>query len=236
MAGGTLAASRSDNLHSFFKERLERFGFSGVHVTSVDKDGLNSLINELKPRFFLIESDFYSCMTIMIKELHKLFPKLNIAVVSLSRYPADKAMYCVINGARSYVNLLDGLAEFNKGMGEVLKGNGYISPEVQRRIDMRSFYPEPSGDLTDYHVEIIRLVCCGFTGKEIADELHRSERTIDNRKTEIYTALTLRNENELIRDALYLGIVKQDELYFFPRSYALKPLPKDDKRRLRKTK
>jgi DNA-binding NarL/FixJ family response regulator len=134
-------------------------------------------------------------------------------------------MYCIINGAKSYVNFWEGEEQFYMGLKEIRAGHEYVSPEVQRRIDMRSYYPNPTGRLTNRQVEIIRLVSNGFTGAEIADVLHISERSVDSRKTEIYTALNVRNENEVIRVAIYLGNVKTDELNFFGRDYELKPLP-----------
>ena len=77
--------------------------------------------------------------------------------------------------------------------------------------------------MTGRQVEIIRLVANGFTGKEIARTLNISERTVDNSKSEIYTAMNVRNENEAIRVAIYLGIIKAEELHFFGRDYELKP-------------
>ena len=90
---------------------------------------------------------------------------------------------------------------------------------------MRSCDPNPTGTLTDRQTEIVRLVGNGFTGAEIADTLHISERSVDNSKSKIYTVLNVRNENELIRAAIYLGIIKPEELNFFGRDYELKPLP-----------
>jgi DNA-binding CsgD family transcriptional regulator len=90
---------------------------------------------------------------------------------------------------------------------------------------MRGYDPYPTGILTDRQIEIVRLVANGFTGAEIADTLHISERSVDSRKSEIYTALNVRNENEVIRAAICLEFIKPEELHFFGRDYELKPLP-----------
>jgi DNA-binding NarL/FixJ family response regulator len=226
MAGGTLIVSRAILLYPCFKKQTEAMGFDNVAITGADKDGLDMLIREMKPRIVLMGSMFYQCCTpFLLADLHNLFPKLNIAVVSIGDYPADRAMYCIINGAKSYVNFWEGEEQFYMGLKEIRAGHEYVSLEVQRRIEMRSYYPNPTGRLTNRQVEIIRLVSNGFTGAEIADVLHISERSVDSRKTEIYTALNVRNENEVIRVAIYLGIIKTDELNFFGRDYELKPLP-----------
>jgi DNA-binding CsgD family transcriptional regulator len=77
--------------------------------------------------------------------------------------------------------------------------------------------------LTERQAEIIRLVANGFTGKEIAETLGISERSVDSRKSEIYTVLNVRNENEAIRAAICLEIIKPEELNFFGGNYGLKP-------------
>ena len=223
---GTLIVSRAIYLFPFIKKQAEVFGYDNVTVTTVEKDGLNMLINEMKPRIVLISAMFYQCCThFMLADLHKQFPKQNIAVVSMNDYPADRAMYCIANGAKSYVSIWEGEEQFYKGLKEIREGHNYVSPEVQRRIEMRSYEPNPTGTLSGRQIEIIRLVSNGFTGAEIGDVLHISERSVDNRKSEIYTILNVRNENEVIRVAIWLGIIKPEELNFFGRNYELKPLP-----------
>jgi len=236
VAGGTLIVSRAVKLYAFIKERFREMGFDNITITGVEKDGLNMLINDLKPWIVFIGCKFYQCCTpFMMAGLHKSFPKLNIAAVSVIDFPDDLAMYFIINGARSYVNFWEGEEEFLKGMKEIRDGREYISPEVQRRIDMRSIYPKPTGKLTERQISIVRLICNGFTGAEIADTLYISEGTVDNSKSEIYTALNVRNENEVIRAAIQLEIIKPEEMAFFPRDFVLKPKPqKQNKPALRR--
>jgi len=226
MTGGTLMASRAVNLHGHIKKRLETLGFDNVTVTAAEKDGLNSLIRELRPKLVLMGSRFYQCCTpFMMADLHKQFPKLNIAGISVCEFPDDLAMYFIINGAKSYVNFWDGPEQFYKGLDEIRKGHEFVSQNVQRRIDMRTYYPTATGKLTNRQIDIIRLIANGFTASEIADTLHMSVRSVESRKKETYTALNVRNENEVIRIALYMGIINADELDFFADDYVLKPLP-----------
>jgi len=226
MSGGTLFASRAVNLHSWIKKRLEELGFTDVIATDTERDGLSMLIRELKPRLVLMDCKFYQCCTpFMMADLHKKFPKLNIAAISITDFPDDLAMYFIINGVRSYVNFWDGEEQFYKGLEEIREGREFISAEVQRRIDLRNEYPRPSGRLTDRQIEILRLVANGYSGEEICDVLYISHGTVENSKSDIYAALNVRNENEAIRAAIFLDIIKPDELIFFARNYVLKPRP-----------
>jgi DNA-binding NarL/FixJ family response regulator len=47
--------------------------------------------------------------------------------------------------------------------------------------------------LTPRELHVLRLIATGRTNKEIADELHLSERTIDRHDTNILTKLDVRS-------------------------------------------
>jgi DNA-binding CsgD family transcriptional regulator len=64
-------------------------------------------------------------------------------------------------------------------------------------------------------MEVLRLSCNGFEGDEIADILHVSTATVDTHRKEIYRSLNIRNVNEMIRTAIFVGIVKPNELCFY---------------------
>ena len=211
--------SRAVKLHPHIKRRLEALGFEDVMITGADRDGLNMVIREKKPRLILIGSAFYDCSTpYMMKELLRTFPKLNIAALSvLNSYTDSRAAEFIYNGVQSYLNVLEGFEEFHRGLQEVRKGNVYISPEVQKKIDSKTSCRFTAEDLTPKHIEVIRLLGNGFTTVEAAETLGCSKRTVDTHKSDIYSILNVRNENELIRFALFKGIIHSEELHFFPK-------------------
>ena len=223
MAGGTLLVSRAVKLHADYKKMLEELGFKDVSVTSADKDGLNMLINELKPRLLIVGSGFYKSATpYMMALLKRRFKDLNIAAVSINDYPADLAMKFVINGINSYLNYFDGKSQFYKGLDCMREGKQFISSSVQECIDNRRELPPVSSELTERQIEVLRLLCNGFTTVEIADELFISKRTVEYHKAELFNNFGTRNENELIRVALYLGLIKIDELEFYGGNFTLR--------------
>ena len=226
MTGYTLVVSRKVNLFQYWKPQIERLGFKDIFFTEQEKDSLNSVIRKLKPALILMASVFYSRATpFMIGQLLKDFPEQNIAVINTEQFPDELGMYFILNGANSYINELDGMEEFIKGLAAVRDGKKYVSPSVIRRLEMRSEYPKPAGSLSDRELEIGKMFCCGYKEKEIEDTLHLSRRTIDNHKKEIYRVLNVRNTAELIGVGLKIGIVTEDELYFYPKDLAVKPLP-----------
>jgi DNA-binding NarL/FixJ family response regulator len=196
-------------------------GFKNVTVTSADGNELNKLINDLKPRLVLADCNFNYCATpYMMGLLLKKYPDLNIAAISFAPYPADRF---IAYGVNSCVCYLDGHEQFFRGLESVRDGKEFVSRSVQERIEARFEYPEYSGKLTRQETEIVRLTCNGFKNKEIAKTLLISIFTVYNHKRKIYKKLNVRNENELIRVALYLGIIEKDELNFFGGNYDLMP-------------
>jgi DNA-binding NarL/FixJ family response regulator len=239
MPENTLIITREKQLYPLLRKQVTELGFVNFEITGEERDSLNSVINDLKPRLILVDSGFYECSTpYMMGQLLKTFPKLNIAAVSAySKIPDDLAMRFIINGVKSYINFYEGLDEFYQGLNKVRDGEEYISPKVIERIEMRREMSEPSGNITPRHLEIIRLLCNGFTGREICKVLAISDQTLYDHKKKIYTFLNVRNENELIRVALFHGWIKLDELRFYGGEYKLYPLPeKKTERKIRRIK
>jgi len=226
MSGGTLVISRAVHNYQYYKKRLEDMGFKDVTFTALERDALYFYIRDLQPNLIIIGARFFQCSTpYVMGELKKRFPKIKMVALSLSEYPLDLAMYFILNGVNSYISLIDGMEQFIKGLEEVSKGKDYISPAVLERIHLRKDYPDPARNITDRHKEIIRLICCGYRDIDIAETLAISKSTVENHKTDIYTSLNVRNAIELVRAALTLGIVKIEEIYFYPKDFSTNPIP-----------
>ena len=231
MAGGVLLVSRFINLFSYWKEAMEKFGFKDVLVTGQEKDSLNSVIREFKPSLVLIGSGFYSRSTpYMTLKLLKDFPKLNIAAVNICDFPDDQAMYFILNGVNSYLNKMEGMDEFIKGLKLIRDGKHYISPGVLKRINMRNEYPEAAKMLAGRVMEVARLTCYGFKDFEIAGTLHVSRRTVNQHNLEVYRSLNVRTFEELYGVASNLGIINPKGDCVFPKGYEVKPFPNRKKR------
>jgi DNA-binding NarL/FixJ family response regulator len=160
-------------------------------------------------------------------QLHNEFPGIKMAAVCLGEYPADIAMYFILNGITSYLNSSEGFDQFYKGLGVVAKGGEYVSPAVNERIKLRFIHgkPKPAGKISDRHLQVIRLICSGFKDWEIAEVLALSRNTIVNHKTDVFTSLNVRSPIELVRAALILEIIRLEELFFYPRDMIVNPIP-----------
>ena len=226
MAGGTLVVTRAEKLHDYYRNKLKNLGFTDVTVTSSAKNGLNFAINEHKPRLLLIDSYFYQAGTpYMTGELHRDFPKLNIAVISLSDFPLSLAPWFIWHGAKSYVSLWEGFDEFNRGMMLVREGKQYISPAVQNRIDKIDVWPETGDKITKRQKECLTMLCCGFAPERIGEELNISRQTVNNHLVTMYKTFHATNREEMVAMAWELELVTHDDVRFYEKKPEVKELP-----------
>jgi DNA-binding NarL/FixJ family response regulator len=61
--------------------------------------------------------------------------------------------------------------------------------------------------LTDRENQVLRLIACGLTNKEISRDLSISESTVENHIHNIYTKLGISNRAQAVGYALHLRIV-----------------------------
>ena len=229
MAGGTLFFSRAEVNHAHYKKRFEALGFRNVTVSALDKDAQYSQIRNIKPDLIVMSARFYHCCTpFLMGELRRTFPKTKMAAFVLGEYPDDIAMYFILNGVNSYITSFDGVGQFYKGLDEVARGRKWVSPGVEKRIEMRRDRPDPAGKITARHLEVVRLICCGFKDEEIAETLALSKRTVARHKTDLFTTLNVRSPIELVRAALTLEIIRLEEMYFYPRGLTVNPIPEEN--------
>jgi DNA-binding NarL/FixJ family response regulator len=226
MPGGTLIVSRAQNLFSYYRKRLIDAGFKDVEATGEEKDSLNFVINEKNPHLMLVDSGFYHAGTpYMMERLLKTFPKLNIAAVSLGEFPDYLAVWFIWRGVKSYLNFWEGYEEFYQGLEEVRQGRPYISPDVQRLMDEFGEWPDTSSKVTRRQMEVLILVCNGFTAESIGKTLYISRATVNWHLDKLYKTFHADGREALIRAAFALKLVTDKDLIFYDREKQIEPLP-----------
>jgi len=215
MKGGTLVVSKAVKLHEFYKRQCEQFGFVNVTVTAVEKDGLNTIINDLNPYLLIMDSAFYQAGTpYMIGVLHQLFPKLTMAVVSLTDYPLSLAPWFIWHGAKSYLSLWDGLDEFIRGIKLVQKGEQYISPLVKTIIESYHEWPDTKTKITKRQQECLIMLCNGMSPEQIGNELHITRATVHNHLGFLYNTFHVTTREEMVALAWELELVTKNDMRF----------------------
>ena len=57
-------------------------------------------------------------------------------------------------------------------------------------------------DLSDREIEILELICQGFSNQEIGEKLFISKRTVDKHRANILTKTNSRNSAQLVMNAI----------------------------------
>jgi DNA-binding NarL/FixJ family response regulator len=226
MPGGTLLVSRYVNWFPHFKEGLEGLGFPDVHVTSMDKDGLNMLVNELRPGYLIMDSNFYGCGTpFMVRQLLEVFPELNIAIVTIAPFSDSTATWFVKHGVKAYIKWADGEDELHYGLQCFLDGKEYVAHDVQMILDSLPEWPDIKQKATKRHREILLMLCRGNAIKDIEQNLHICKATVEYHIRELMKIFNCGGREELINTVHCLKIFSDEDLAFNDTGYNTDKLP-----------
>lgn len=151
------------------------------------------------------------------RRLRDLVPAARVLILSFHAEPSwVQAAFDA--GAHGYLAKTAVPTEIETAVGEVLKGNFYLSPavtqavlgrsrqkpEAARRIEVPR--PTPSGGaLTPREVEIVRLVGKGLGNKEIAQQLGLSVATVRTHLNKVYEKVGAVSRLELALYAAHSG-------------------------------
>lgn len=173
---------------------------------SDSEEALAILKQERHPDIILMDVSLktHSGLDVM-KRVHSLIPALPMLVVSMH----DEAVYAERSlraGARGYVMKQEPGKVLVSAIREVLKGNLYLSKQIQARLLKRIATGEsgsemPINTLSPAEFEILNLIGAGHRTQQIARLLSRSTKTIETHRYNIRMKLNLKDGPDLVRYA-----------------------------------
>ncbi len=112
------------------------------------------------------------------------------------------------SGASGYVCKQSGADVLLHAIRLVASGGTFIEPELAKQV--ASSYldrqPQPAeeriAELSEREAEVLRLIACGHSNRDIAEQLFISIRTVENHRHNISQKLNLRGPHALLRFAL----------------------------------
>jgi len=138
----------------------------------------------------------------LIKDLKAL--GLNVPVLVLSMH--DEALYAervLRAGAKGYISKSEASSTLTDAIEQVLAGKVYLGEKMTALMLEKITHPRGAGAtsrmdlLADRELEVFQLVGRGYNGREIAEQLHLGETTIDTYRARIKEKLQLRNAADL---------------------------------------
>jgi len=143
----------------------------------------------------------------LIKDIKAIYPELLVMVFSMhdETFYAERALRA---GARGYLMKEAGSEKMLEAIHKVLGGEIAVSARIAAKIlDTFSGHRprnsnSPIEQLTDREFDVYQLLGQGKTTKEIADQLHLSQKTVAVHRGHIKEKLGINSATELVRHAV----------------------------------
>jgi DNA-binding NarL/FixJ family response regulator len=146
----------------------------------------------------------------VLEDVRRLWPRLPVLV--LSAYPEEEfAVRCLRLGASGYLTKSSAADELVAAVRKALDGGKYVTAALAERLASvlgGGVRGEPHESLSGRELQVVRLVATGRSMKEIAAELHLSEKTIATYRARIAEKLGVSTNVELTRYALQHKLVE----------------------------
>lgn len=191
---------------------------SDFQVMGEAADGQETLqlAEQLQPEVLIVDLMMPGLSGIEVtRRIKKSFPQIHIVILSMH----DTEAYVVEAlqaGASGYVLKKSTSGELVQAIQQVLAGNRYLSPPLSERLidnylqQAQESRLDPLEGLTPREREMLHLSAEGLSNQEIAEHLSLSPRTVEMHRGNMMRKLNLKNQTELIRYALKIGILPME--------------------------
>lgn len=136
----------------------------------------------------------------VVKTIRKNYPQLKTIILTVH---SDKGMVLSMlkAGADGYALKDEDPNKVLEAVRTVMEGKNWISPTVASYlIGQIGGKASSCGDnlLSDRESTIVRLICDGLTTRQIADQIKKSERTVETHITNIYDKLGVNSRQKVV--------------------------------------
>ena len=184
--GIKLVLSQIDNLEVVFSTskgddflNFLRTNFVNVVLMDIEMPQINGI--ETTKKAILIKQDLKVIALTMFSDLNNF----------------DKMIEA---GAKGFILKSANKHELNYAINQVFEGKTFFSQQILQKM---AFHKRQKSDidkntLTKRELEVLELVCKGYTSQEIADKIFISKKTVEVHRTNIFQKTQVRNLAELI--------------------------------------
>lgn len=139
------------------------------------------------------------------------YPQVPVLMMSMhdENLHAERALRA---GAKGYIMKQEAFDRVLVAIRKVAGGEIYLSEAMHSKMLQRMLNPQAQADispvaaLTDRELEVLRLTGMGFSTAQIADQLHRSIKTVEANRARIKEKLKLKSNADYVRFAIqWLG-------------------------------
>lgn len=141
--------------------------------------------------------------------LQRHFAHIPLIVMTMMRNPS--LLQALLNtGVRGLFDKRSALNDLNRAVHTVTKGRQYLCPSFAAILETQAFSASskdiPLVSLSERELEVVRLFVRGLSGRQIASQLNRSEKTISRQKRTAMDKLGLGHDGGLVEFARVSGL------------------------------
>ena len=138
----------------------------------------------------------------------------DLPIITLSMYGEEDYYFKMVSlGVKGFLLKNSDIHEVCSALESVVEGGTYFSQELLFNLvsNLRSSSlagTEDNSMLSERELEILLLICKGFSNQEIADELFISKRTVDKHRANILSKTNCKNTANLVVYAIKNRLVE----------------------------
>jgi DNA-binding NarL/FixJ family response regulator len=175
---------------------------------------LRQLIRQHSPNLLLMGWELLEGAYDIVNELAALSPQSVIVTLNDAQMPGDFAE-AMQAGTRSLLSVNLSPEEFADSLRMAARGDVIVSREIKSQIAGKVAFGRRDGKsqglLSEREREVLSLVGCGATNKEIAERLIITENTVKVHLRNILDKLDLRNRQQAAAFAAREGLIVDEE-------------------------
>jgi len=190
--------------HTIFREGLKRILSESPDIVVADEaqNGSEALRKVLNNDFDLVLLDIsmpgISGLDVL-KQIKNEKPKLPVLILSV--YPEEQYAVRVLRaGAAGYLTKESALDELISAIRRIAQGRKYITSSLAERLatEVESDTDKPPHEtLSDREYQVLLLIASGKAVKQIAEDLHLSEKTVSTYRSRILEKMRMKTSAEL---------------------------------------
>lgn len=165
------------------------------------------LIKSLHPDVAILDVSMPECTGIEVARRVET-EGLDTQVVLLTMHDdPSAALQARDAGAAGYILKDNSFEDLVRAVQTVAAGGTFITPSIRAKLSALKRNGRTTIALSPREREVIRLIALGNTGKEIANVMYISPRTVDTYRNRLMGKLELRSLADVVRYAVQTGMV-----------------------------
>lgn len=148
----------------------------------------------------------------LFSEIRRLQPNLKVIVLSshTDTFSVKSAMSLGFDG---YVSKGGAITDLPKAIEAVLAGETYLSPDIKEKLSMAAINGKAGAsiELSARELEVLMGIQNELSTKEIAQQLHLSEKTVEAYRSNLFLKFEVKNVAGLVKKAILNGFVSDTD-------------------------